>query len=68
MKRSNPGRLDWGAGEALSEVEDVWVERSGPPQTSVIRVSTENASFAVGKSLMSFAKCSMVEMTVSNVG
>lgn len=31
-------------------------------------IKTEKASFAVGKSERSLAKCSIVEMTVSNVG
>lgn len=42
--------------------------RFWPPQAHVMRVRIENANFAVGKSLMSFAKCSMVEMTASNMG
>lgn len=42
--------------------------RSGPPQAWTMRIRTEKASLAVGKSVMSLARCSIVEMTASKAG
>ena len=71
MKRSNPGRAGCGVVLVVISAPGGGGDESGkpcPPQAHVMRVRTENASFAVGKSLMSFAKCSTVEMTASNMG
>ena len=56
MKRSNPGKLGCGLATASVGGEETGMGISGPPQTRVIRVSTEKADLAVGKSVMSFAK------------
>ena len=68
MKRSNPGRLGCGIVTVPFGDEETVIGRSGPPHTRVIRVSTEKANLAVGKSVMSLAKCSIVDMTVSKAG
>ena len=48
--------------------EGGWDWTSGPPHVKTIRVRTVKASLAVGKSVISLARCSMVEMTASKVG
>lgn len=44
-----------------------WFGKSGPPHVLTMRIRTEKASFAVGKSAMSLAKCSIVDITASKV-
>ena len=55
------GREDSGAGEEVKGM-------SGPPQIAVIRIRAVKACFAVGKSAISFAKCSTADITVSKAG
>lgn len=68
MNRSKPGRLGCATGASPVDTVDDWPGRSGPPQAVTMRVSTINASLAVGKSVTSLLKCSIVEITVSNTG
>lgn len=68
MKRSKPARVGCGLPTGGIALDSTSLTTSGPPQVEVSLIKTEKASFAVGKSEWSLAKCSIVEMTVSNVG
>ena len=71
MKRSKPGRVGCGlplGGLQLADFDVTSWTKSGPPHVEVSLIKTEKASFAVGKSERSLAKCSIAEMTLSNVG
>ena len=71
MKRSNPASVGCGlpaGGIAFPALDDTSWTISGPPHVEVSLIKTEKASLAVEKSERSLAKCSIVEMTVSNVG
>ena len=61
MKLSKPGRVGCGDAAGFDAVI------SEPPHTTHILDKTWKAIFAVGKSSVSFAKCSMVEITFSKM-
>ena len=73
---SKLGRVGWAVGVDVGKVGEVGVvglvgvggTMSGPPQVWTIRVRTEMASLAVGRSEGSAAKWEIVEMRVSKTG